>query len=88
VCDELPVTQREFYACVQQIDGEISVCWHAPDLSSERMLWSLHVLRMFSVRLSCERVKKELGYTFLYPTMKEGLKALYVLEDHPWGKKY
>ena len=88
VCDELPVTQREFYACVQQIDGEISVRWHAPDLSSERMLWSLHVLRMFSVRLSCERVKKELGYTFLYPTMKEGLKALYVLEDHPWGKKY
>lgn len=32
--------------------------------------------------------EEELGYTFLYPTMKEGLKALYVLEDHPWGKKY
>lgn len=87
VADDEPITQREFYTYLHNTYGTIQPNWISSENMEDRIRLSIHGLRQLSLRLSNEKLKDILEYTFQYPSYKQGMKALYMEKGGKYDKR-
>ncbi|HEY9062634.1 MAG TPA: NAD(P)-dependent oxidoreductase [Pseudobacteroides sp.] len=81
VTDDQPVRQVDFYTKLAEITGSAPPRWISLDNMDHRIKLSIHGLRALSLRMSGEKIKKALDYELIFPTYKEGIKFLSVLNE-------
>lgn len=75
VGDDFPVRQRDLYEDLAVKFAVPQPQWIPLQTSSERLKLSVHGLRALSVRLSNQKLKKELPFSLQYPTYLQGCLA-------------
>ena len=79
LCDDLNVTQRDFYSYVEYLTKCKFVKWiEFENMFEETRLWqSIHGLRTLEIHMNNEKIKDVLQYTMKFPDYKCGLSYLY-----------
>lgn len=72
VSDTLPVLQKEYYTFLVNVLKLMPPIW-VHEMESRRMIQSIHGLRALSIKMFPEKLIKETGYEFIYPTYREGV---------------
>ncbi|GMQ56210.1 NAD-dependent epimerase/dehydratase family protein [Vallitalea sediminicola] len=77
ICDDLPIRQIEYYQYVEELSK--TKCIHLKPVMefNERIMLSIHGLRMLNIAMDNRLIKNNLKYEFFFPTYRDGLKYLY-----------
>lgn len=78
VCDSLPITQREFYEHIADLENDFKYSFLDDKKIISDLKWSIHGLKTLSIKMDNKKIKDELSYVFKYPTYKEGLESIYL----------
>lgn len=76
VCDSHPCVQRDLYQYAARISGGCVPKWIGNEEIEERILQSIHGLKMLSIKMSNNKLCQDTGYKFCYPSYMEGLRSL------------
>lgn len=76
VCDSCPCVQMDLYKHAAQISGGYVPKWIGYKGIEDRVLQSIHGLKMLSIKMSNHKLCQSTGYRFCYPSYTEGLRSL------------
>lgn len=85
VCDSHPCVQWMLFEYGAKLSKGYGPTWIGTEELEERILQSIHGLKMLSIKMSNDKLCRETGYTFSYPSYREGLNVL--LQDEKRGVK-
>lgn len=78
LCDDLTVTQRDFYDYAEFLAKKKFITWNCnKNCNNSRLLTSIHGLRNLSIRMNNQYLKRILSCSLKYPNYKIGLNNLY-----------
>ncbi len=81
VCDSKPCVQKDLFQYAAKLSNKYEPKWIGNEDLEERILRSIHGLKMLSIRMSNDKLCKDTGYVFCYPSYKEGLNSLLISES-------
>ncbi|MDE6252890.1 MAG: NAD(P)-dependent oxidoreductase [Lachnospiraceae bacterium] len=76
VCDSNPCVKKELFRYVAKLSNKYEPVWLDTNDIEERIMNSIHGLRMLSINMSNEKLCKRVGYKLLYKDYMEGLNSL------------
>lgn len=77
IADDRAVSKLEFFQELRRIAGYALPEWTSLTDADERLRLSIHGLRAASLRMSNQKLKKELSYEFIFPDVIKGIGCIY-----------